>query len=369
MTDHDERELAELLRRALHAEAARHVPTGAGLRRIQERVRAKQRFGWARPVLVMGAVAAVATAAAVLPAALRQATRSNTPDTAAGGPAQLSTASLVVPRSTASQAAPTLTLPPGAGVSDMPTVWPYGSRAQGYYRAPTDVKSRHPELIDPARTALSFVHRYVGNRVKLVTGPSTKTPGGVSVVVSRVLEDGTRHAVTRVLLVPVSLASAAPYLVAAAERPSLPAVEPRDPARLTALTVLTPGPLDTAANRIRVTGSLIRPLDRGMPKVKVELCDAAGTSLSFNQTIATLSPDKASYTWVTQISVDPDQVGDAASIAAWTLDDNSDVLEFVALPAPLVYVPGTDPSAIPTPTTTAPVPSAVPASGAPGTDH
>jgi hypothetical protein len=344
----DEREetaLAELLRKALHEEAARHVPAGDGLSLIRDRVQARRRFGWARPVLVMGAVAAVAAAAAVIPNSLLHGRPDRTGDSVAGGSGQLATASLATPRKTntieAQSVAPdstAITLPPAAGVADMRTVWPYGSRAQGYYHAEQDVRSgQHPELFDPGQTAVSFVHRYVGDNVKLLSDPTVRTGTGVSVVVSRVLPDGTRHAVTRVQLVPVSRQVKAPWVVAAADRPDKLGAEAKDPQAQNSLTASAPYQVASGTNQIWVTGSVGRPGGKDAPQVKVELFDAEGRSLSFNQAVVTRS-DQVTYSWSTQINADPDQVSQAASVAAWTLDENADVLELVAVPAPAIVV-------------------------------
>src|SRR5262249_36283276 len=81
--------------------------------------------------------------------------------------------------------------PSQAGGRDMRTVWPYVSRAEGYYSAVRDVATgKHPELIDAARTAVTFVQQYVGPRVSLTAGATAAKDRGVGVVVNRQLPDG-----------------------------------------------------------------------------------------------------------------------------------------------------------------------------------
>jgi hypothetical protein len=351
VNEDEEHQLAELLRRALREEAARHVPAGDGLSLIRERVRSRRRFGWVRPVLVMGAVTAVAAAAAMLPATLRG-TQQDSPGITAGGqpvtatqavppaalPGPMSSASgKVTLEATGTPGVPAL--PREAGVEDMRTVWPYGSRAEGYHLASGDVQSgRRPELLDAGQAAVMFVHTFVGDGVKLMPGLTEKVDKGVGVVVNRLLGDGTTHPVTRVYLVQVSTQPKAPWLVAAAERPSLAHLDGKDPTALNTLTLAAPDQAVAAdTNQISVSGSVRRVTASAIrAPVKVELCDVNGVALSFNQTYADKRIDEATYTWQTVINIDPAQLAQATSIAAWTLDGNSDVLEFVALPAPAV---------------------------------
>jgi hypothetical protein len=346
MNEDEERQLGELLRRALREEASRHLPAGDGLSLIQHRVRSRRRLGWARPVLVMGAVAAVAAAAALLPGAFRQQQR---PDSTAAGsrPAASVTTPSAVPtgtmtvESTGSGAPPppSPTIPPGSGVQDLRTVWPYASRAQGYYQAGADVKSgRRTELLDAGTAAVSFVRAFVGSSVKLVPGPRTSTGRGATVVVNRLYRDGSTRPVTRVSLVPVDAGPKSPWLVASADRPTLTYTD-KTPAALNALVVSSPAPVRADSNQIPVAGSVYRPSKIASAEsaaVKVELCDAEGVPLAFNQTYASVPVDESTFGWRTVINIDPGQLDRAVSIAAWTLDGNSDVLEFVAMPAPTV---------------------------------
>jgi hypothetical protein len=341
MSTDDDRELADLLRRALHQEADRQVPAGDGLIRIRERVDSRRRrLTWLRPALAVGAVAAVAAAVAVLPTALRQAERDGGGTQAAGpasGTRTATTLDTAVPGLSPSTAAPSTappsavapSLPAAAGVADMRTVWPYGSRAEGYYNAAGDVSAgRHPELTDPAKTAVSFVRRYVGPTVTLEAGESAPKDRGIGVVVNRTLPDGSSHPVTRVYLVQVSKDDGAPYVVAAADRPELGTED------ATTLTVIPPAdPLAPSADHVLVTGTTQRPAT-DPPTVKVEVRDADGAALSFIQaTRQEATPEL--WTWSADVSLDPGQVGRAVTIAAWTVDDNADVLEFVATPLPL----------------------------------
>src|SRR5262249_59645847 len=93
--------------------------------------------------------AGVAAAGAAVPVVLREFSRPRPAVTGAAGPAPSPSPSLTVLESTG----PARALPSQAGVRDMRTVWPYVSRAEGYYSAVRDVATgKHPELIDAART-------------------------------------------------------------------------------------------------------------------------------------------------------------------------------------------------------------------------
>jgi len=342
-------DLAALLRRMLHEEADRNLPAGDGLVRIRERVQERRRrLSWLRPVLVVATAAGVAAAAVAAPAILRQLGRGARPaatDTA--GPNAVGTPS----GSVLANPPPTRavrTLPPEAGVRDMRTVWPYVSRAEGYYAADGDVAAgRHPELADATQAAVTFVQRYVGPRVTLTAGPAAAKDAGIGVVVNRRLADGTTHPVTRVYLVQVSKAEQAPYVVAAADRPTL--VE--DASTLTA--VPPPDPLLSTADQVTVSGTVQRPGSPGLPAVQVEVGDAGGSALSFNRAVVEETAP-GTYRWTASISLGPGEAARAVTLAAWTMDDDAGVLEFVATPMPLLpYVATTTPTATPTATSTA----------------
>jgi hypothetical protein len=340
----DERELAALVRRALQEEADRQVPAGDGLARIRERLdQRRRRLSWLRPVLVVATAAGVATAAIALPTMLRRLDRGGAPVITGAavpgpsGPPKVSTLATRPDRPT---------LPPEAGVVDMRTVWPYESRAQGYYSANTDVATgKHPELTDAGQAAVTFVQRYVGPRVVLTAGSAAAKDRGVGVVVNRTLADGSSHPVTRVYLVQVSRADRAPYVVASAERPAL--AEDRN-----TLTVVPPAdPVRAGDDHITVSGTIqpFRPAE--VPPVQVEVGDAGGSALSFNR--ATPEPSATepdTYIWTASVSLEPGEADRAVTLVAWTLDSDAGVLEFVATPVPLPRDIGQQ---APTPTATA----------------
>jgi hypothetical protein len=341
----DDDELAALVRRALHDEADRHVPAGDGLARIRERLDLRRRrLSWLRPVLVVATAAGVAAAAIALPSMLRRLDLGGAPVTteaAVPSPSGPPTLSTLATRETDRP-----TLPPEAGVVDMRTVWPYESRAEGYYSANSDVATgKHPELTDAAQAAVTFVQRYVGPRVVLTAGSTAAKDRGVGVVVNRTLADGSSHPVTRVYLVQVSTANRAPYVVASAERPAL--AEDRN-----TLTVVPPAdPVRAGDDHITVSGTIQPSRSAGAPPVQVEVGDAGGSALSFNRaTPEPSSTDPDIYVWTTSVSLEPGEADRAVTLAAWTVDSDAGVLEFVATPVPLPRDAGQQASA---PTATA----------------
>ena len=341
MKPEEDRDLAALVRRALHEEADRHRPAGDGLARIRERLeQRRRRLSWLRPTLVVATAAGVAAAAVALPAMLRHLERGVPANSDAAGPASTPPPSFDTQGSRL-PSRPARTLPPDSGVVDMRTVWPYESRAEGYYSADTDVATgRHPELTDPAQTAVTFVQRYVGPRVVLSAGSTAAKDRGLGVVVNRTLTDGSSHPVTRVYLVQVSKADRAPYVVAGAERPTLATDR-------NTLTLLPPAdPVQPGDDHITVSGTFQRADPAEVPPVQVEIGDAGGSALSFNR--ATPEPsgtDPDTYVWTATISLEPGEADRAVTLAAWTVDSDAGVLEFVATPVPL-------PRTAPTPTDT-----------------
>jgi hypothetical protein len=350
-----EEELADRLRRALRAEADQVMPVGDGLVRIRERVdHRRRRLSWLRPVLLVTAAAGVASVAVAAPALLRELGHRRPAPT--GAAASLGTASSS-PSVTVleSRVGASRTLPPESGVSDMRTVWPYASRAEGYYAARGDVSTgKHPELTDAARAAVTFVQQYVGPRVTLSAGRTTAQDRGVGVVVNRRLANGASHPVTRVYLVPVSGDSGAPYVVAGAQRPGLAGDG-------VMLSLAPPAePVQSGDDHITVSGTIRRPGATGPPSVQVEVGDAGGATLSFNRAVPKASgtePD--TFTWTASINLEPGAVLRAVTLAAWTLDDDAGVLEFVAAPVPLRSGASGGPSASAGPSD-APEPSSTP---------
>ena len=359
----DDGELVDRLRRALRAEAERVAPAGDGLIRIRARVgERRRRLLWLRPMLVVTAAAGVASLAIAAPALLREIGQRRPAPPTAAGPGPSSSPPVTVLESRVGAGGSPRTLPPESGVTDMRTVWPYVSRAEGYYSAGADVSSgRHPELTDAAQAAVTFVRRYVGPRVTLSAGGTTAQDRGVAVVVNRRLANGDSHPVTQVHLVQVSKDGSAPYVVADAQRPAL--------GDHVVLSLVPPTePVQPGTDHITVSGTIRRPGAAEPPAVHVEVGDASGAALSFNRAVSAASGTApGTFTWTASISLDPDQVDRAVSVAAWTLDGDADVLEFVAAPVPLPADEGgsAGPSSAPEPTGTPTAPAGTESSGPP----
>ncbi len=191
-------ELEELLRRSLHAEVEQVEPSTDGLRRIRERsVRPDRvRWKWRTPVLVLAGAAAVVAALVAAPSVLP---------------------SLTSPPARTTAAAPTSPGPtpiPGAGVNDMPTVWPYATRADGFRDAPADqAAGTYGDLTKPDRVALRFVASYLGPQ-SLTTRSRGAHLAGIGIEVSR-----AGAPISLVYLVRVRVGDDAPYVVVDAAAP------------------------------------------------------------------------------------------------------------------------------------------------------
>lgn len=189
MTD----DLDELLRRSLAGHAERIEPSGDGLRRIRERtVRAPHR--WRRPVLALAAAAAVVAALLAAPLLLPSLQPSQQAASQGGTPL------------------PAPTTIPGAGVVDMPTSWPYASRAEGFREAPADQAARtYGDLTKPDQVAVRFVRSYLPD--DSITARSL----GAYRAGLRMQVDFDGKPMTRVYLVRVRVGDDAPYVVVDAE--------------------------------------------------------------------------------------------------------------------------------------------------------
>jgi hypothetical protein len=273
-------ELEELLRRSLRTEAERIEPAGDGLRRIRERT--SRRWGWSHwrmPALALAATAAVVAAVVAAPSVLPSLTRPP-----AGQPAGGRTTS------------PGRALIPGAGVYDLPTVWPYPSRADGFRRAAADQGAgTYGDLTKPDQLALRFVGSYLSPR-----GLDAVSLGGyLAGLRMQVSRDG--HPITLVYLVRVRVGDDAPYVVAGAEAADLTV----DPVPAPSGGVLT-------ARGTVTTGTA--------PTVQLRV---PGGDLVLSETTATVR----GTAWSAQLSR-PDATR-AAAVTAWTAGPNG-VTAFVS---------------------------------------
>lgn len=204
-----EDDLEGLLRRSLGAEADRIEPAGDGLRRIRERTaRTRNWSRWRVPALALAGAAAAVAALVAAPSLLPSLQPSGRP---AGAPSAAPT--------------PGSTPIPGAGVNDVRTVWPYGSRAEGFRRAGADEAARtYGDLTKPDQVAVRFVGSYVGTR-SLAAVSLGAYLAGLRMEVTR---DGVP--VSLVYLVRVRVGDDAPYVVVDAEAPASALTVARVPA-------------------------------------------------------------------------------------------------------------------------------------------
>ncbi|HST64301.1 MAG TPA: hypothetical protein VLM05_03840 [Mycobacteriales bacterium] len=191
MTDDD---LDDLLRRSL-AREAEWIEPADGLRAIRARtVRNRGRSRWRVPALALAGAVAVVAALVAAPSLLPRLEPSP-----AGRPASPAASSTRIP---------------GAGVNDLPTVWPYGSRAAGFRNAPADqAAGTYGDLTRPDQVAVRFVGSYLGSR-GLVATPLGPWEAGLRMQVNR---DG--RTISTLYLVRVRVGDDAPYVVVDAEAP------------------------------------------------------------------------------------------------------------------------------------------------------
>ena len=234
-------QLEELLRRSLYVEAERVEPAGDGLRRIRERTARPSPGRWRMPALALAGAAAVVAALVAAPSVLP----ALTPAPPAG-------------RSAAAPTSPGPTPIPGAGVNDLRTVWPYGTRADGFQDAPADqAAGTYGDLTKPDRVAVRFVGSYLG------PGSLTARSLGAHLAGIRIEVSRAGTPISLVYLVRVRVGDDAPYVVVDAEAPDGSLTLDRAAAAasgpVTARgTVAHPGPLDL---QLRVPGRAL-PVDR-----------------------------------------------------------------------------------------------------------
>lgn len=343
--DAERRKLEELLREALHAEAARIQPAGEGLDRIRQRVAARRRMlSWLRPSLgVLATVCAVAATVTTLLLYLRsgdsqpvesgrQALSAHPARTASGVPTAtelpapgLADVTPVSPDvSTRSQ--PPTPIDGDPGLPDMTTVWPYGSRGEGLRKADRDVRSRvHPDLVDPRQTAVRFIESFVGTADKLIPDDGVRLEAGIGVTVSRLTGDGALQPVSRVYLVRVRKADDSPYVVVNASRPG---------SQGQPTMTVDPGTLQ-GTSELRVGGTfLVGSMPAKTASVKVELREPGGDEVLASDS-PSFSPDPdvpEQQDWTATLTPIRKLRTPTGTVAAWTVDVQNHLLAFVAEP-------------------------------------
>jgi hypothetical protein len=274
-------DLDELLRRSLAAEASRIEPAD-GLRAIRGRVRLRHRSRWRVPALALAGAAAVVAALVAAPSLLPT----------------LETA----PRPAAGATTPGPVLIPGAGVNDLPTVWPYGSRAEGFRRAPADQDAgTYGDLTRPDQVAVRFVGSYLGAR-SLTAVPAGAFQAGLRVEVRR-----RGQPISLLYLVRVRVGADAPYVV----------VDATDPAGTLTVDRTPPVP---AAGVFTVWGTVA-----GEAAPRVELRTPGRPRV-----LASATAGLVGQRWAADLSR-PDGTG-AATLAAWVTGPDGSVRAFVSRP-------------------------------------
>lgn len=331
MSEHEDRELDRLLRRALTEEASRLEPAGDGLVKIRQRVRGRRRWSrWAMPTLALAGAAALVAALVAAPSYLIGHGGRPALVGPAGQPAPLSEPAATSPGATGTAVPSGPSSPwgtPIAGDRSLPdrvAVWPYPSRRVGYQRADADVASgRYPDLVDPGRTAIDFVASYVGSAQGLSAVSLGPSGPGLQVLVQRGRPEQAPQPVSNVYLVRVRKADNSPYVVLGASRSRLDS-----PAE--SLT-LAPPPTLSGTAAFTVGGTVRRPAGGPDPTIRVALREPGSTEdLGLGSTTATMAGEPAQR-WNVELSPFR-RLTSSGAIAAWTVDGDGLVLEFVAAP-------------------------------------
>jgi hypothetical protein len=322
MTNHDDRDFEALLRRTLQEEADRHEPAGDGLFRIRQRVapQRRRRSVWLRPVLGLAAAAAVIAGIVALPKVVSLG-RDGGNTGAPAGSQPTSPPGSASPAPTAAPSGPWGT--PIAGNSqlrDRQTVWPYTSRRIGYQRADDDVRNGvHPNLRDPAATAVDFVQAFVGSDQSLHAERLDRFDPGIRMRVYRFGPGGEKVSVSNVFLVRTRIGDDAPYVVVGASQ-----------ALIGDRMSISPVPRINGTAAFRVTGR-VRPPEGATTTLKVELREPGSADRLGYQSIPVVGIG-ASQVWSVELAPFT-ALPSTGVVAAWTEDENGSVHEFVAAPS------------------------------------
>ncbi|HEV7654038.1 MAG TPA: hypothetical protein VGP36_04760, partial [Mycobacteriales bacterium] len=198
-----------------------------------------------------------------------------------------------------STASPGPTPIPGAGVNDLTTVWPYGSRGDGFRAAAADqAAGTYGDLTRPDQVATRFVGSYLGS-ASLSAEPAGAYRAGLRMTVLRL-----GRPISLVYLVRVRIGDDAPYVVVDAVAPdgSL-GLDPSTPSGgpFTARGTVVPG---------------------AVPRVQLR---APGATPVLSSGRAAVTGDR----WSVGLSL-PDGTG-AAALTAWTVGPDG-VTAFVSRP-------------------------------------
>jgi hypothetical protein len=322
-TDRDDRDLEELLRRALQEQASRVHPAGDGLAKIQHRAaRRRRRLNWIRPVVAAAAAAIAVVAAVEAPSLLN---RGHHDTDTASQPGAGSTASVRpdrtpalksrpgTPTSTAPQAhatpAPTTLVPDQSSptkAGEVLAAWPYGDQATAVAHASKDGTLRSPQKLAQSFVS-SFISTGTASPVDLSTEQAVQNGKTLSVTVDR--PDVGRQICTVQLL---QLGSAPlSYVVTGARSDNLTV---RTSRRVTGeLSIPVSGTASPSGAAANVWSALLVP-DGSMTAATRDI-ESVGAPPAPRWSIP-LNPKVAAST--------------PAIVAAWTVDKSGKVLDFAA---------------------------------------
>ncbi|HEX3813368.1 MAG TPA: hypothetical protein VHX59_11050 [Mycobacteriales bacterium] len=314
--DRDDRDLEDLLRRALQEQASRVHPVGDGLAKIRHRAaRRRRRLNWIRPVVAAAAAAIAVVGAVEAPSLLNRGHHSS--DTASGTASQPgagSTPSARPDRTSAlktrtSAPAPTKAAPNGPTATPTRAVlaaWPYGDQETAVAHASKDTALRSPQKLAQLFVS-SFISTGTASPVELSTEQAVQTGKTLSVTVDR--PDLGREICTVQLL---QLASApVSYVVTGAKSDNLTV---RTARRVSgALSVPVSGTVAKSEPASNVWSALLAP-DGSM----------SGSTLDTESAGAPPAPR-----WSIPLNLN-EPASTPTIVAAWTVDSSGKVLDFAA---------------------------------------
>jgi hypothetical protein len=296
----DDRDLEALLRRALTEHAQKVVPVGDGLSKIQQRAaNRRRRLVWLRPSIAVAAAAIAVVAAIAIPTAIHRMDNGNSGTQAASRPTAASSA---ISGSTPAKTRPTPKKQPttlaAQRLTPVAMSWPYSSEKVA-------ARSGDASLTNPEQLATTFVASFTGTTTSkaLVAATPTAQGGDFTVDVRR----GTTL-VSTVQLAPVGQKS---YVVTGADGTNVQ---------------LSKSALRRTSNSITIGGTFIPD--------KQAATIWAGTTSGTSKASPIVDSTAAGRTWTLTLNPPNGRVASGPKIlAAWTVDQDGQLLDFAAIAA------------------------------------
>lgn len=297
----DDRELEALLRRALHEHAEKVVPVGDGLAKIQQRAaNRRRRLVWLRPSIAVAAAAVAAAAAIAIPTAIHRIDNGNS-GTEAGKQPTTTAATKGATSAVKPSHKPTPGVTRAGPLTPVAMSWPYSSKAVA-------ARSGDTSLHNPEQLATTFVASFTG--ADTAKSLNATTPNGQS---GRTVTVDVRRGAMLVSQVQLDQVAKSSYVVTTANGTNVR---------------LSQAALSPASNSIAVGGTF-KP-DGQADKIW------AGAGMPYDKGKADPIRDStaAGTPWqLTLNAPDGTAVSGLKILAAWTVDQNGQLLDFTATAA------------------------------------